>query len=64
MFKQLKYITNNFKVKYELYKRSQTSGKKVTDNFFWLKIKSRCFIKYIYHFFKETIRHSRTTRND
>lgn len=34
MFKQLKYITNNFKVKYELYKRSQTSGKKVTDNFF------------------------------
>lgn len=63
MFKQLKYITNNFKVKYELYKRSQTSGKKVTDNFFGLKSKADV-LKYIYHFFKETIRHSRTTRND
>lgn len=48
MFKQLKYTTNNFKVKYEFYKRSQTSGKKVTGDFFWLKIKSRSFKIYLF----------------
>lgn len=31
--------------------------------FFGLKSKADV-LKYIYHFFKETIRHSRTTRND